>query len=82
MINKFQQYDDEYLDYEGNPIREYKGYTLWNGGLGYRASDGLTLRLNFTNLMDYDGTEEDVFDKEINFISVGRQVTASVNWKF
>ena len=32
--------------------------------------------------MDYDGTEEDVFDKEINFISVGRQVTASVNWKF
>ena len=82
VINKFQQYDDEYLDYEGNPIREYKGYTVWNGGLGYRASDDLTLRLNFTNLMDYDGTEEDVFDKEINFISVGRQVTASVNWKF
>ena len=26
--------------------------------------------------MDYDGTEEDVFDKEINFISIGRQVTA------
>ena len=82
VINKFQQYDDEYLDYEGNPIREYKGYTVWNGGLGYRASDDLTVRLNFTNLMDYDGTEEDVFDREINFISVGRQVTASVNWKF
>ena len=82
VINKFQQYDDEYLDYEGNPIREYKGYTVWNGGLGYRATDDLTVRLNFTNLMDYDGTEEDVFDKEINFISVGRQVTASVNWKF
>ena len=32
--------------------------------------------------MDYDGTEEDVFDKEINFISVGRQVTAVLTGNF
>ena len=82
LINKFQQYDDQYLDYDGNPIDRYRGYTVWNGGLGYRLNDDVTVRVIANNLMDYDGTEEDVFDKEIDFISVGRQVTASLNWRF
>ena len=82
LIDKFQQYDDQYLDYNGDPIDRFRGYTIWNGGLGYNISDDLTLRVIANNLMDYDGTEEDVFDKEINFISIGRQVTASLNWRF
>ena len=82
LIDKFQQYDDQYLDYNGDPIDRFRGYTLWNGGLGYNVSDDLTLRVVATNLFDYDGTEDDVFDKEINFISIGRQVTASLNYRF
>ena len=82
LIDKFQQYDDQYLDYNGDPIDRFRGYTVWNGGLGYNINDDLTLRVIANNLMDYDGTEEDVFDKEINFISIGRQVTASLNWRF
>ena len=82
LIDKFQQYDDQYLDYNGDPIDRYRGYTVWNGGVGYNINDDVTLRVIANNLMDYDGTEEDVFDKEINFISIGRQVTASLNWRF
>jgi len=82
LIDKFQQFDDQYLDYNGDVIDRYRGYTTWNGGLGYRFNDDVTLRVIANNLMDYDGTEEDVFDREINFISIGRQVTASLNWRF
>ena len=28
VINKFQQYDDEYLDYEGNPIKIQRLYSM------------------------------------------------------
>ena len=82
LIDKFQQFDDQYLDYDGNPINRFRGYTTYNGGLGYRVNDDVTVRIIANNLMDYDGTEEDVFDREINFIGIGRQVTASLNWRF
>ena len=81
VIDAFRQYDDEYLGYDGKPITEFKGYTLWDAGIGYRASDDLTFRVIFNNVMDYDGTE-DVFDREINLFLVGREVTAAVNWRF
>ena len=80
-INVFQQYDDQYLDLDGNPISEFKGYTFWNAGFGYQVNDGLSLRLIFNNVMDYDGTE-DVFTREADIISVGRTVTAGFNWRF
>ncbi len=80
-INVFQQYDDQYLDLDGNPISEFKGYTFWNAGFGYQVNDGLSLRLIFNNVMDYDGTE-DVFTREADIVSVGRTVTAGFNWRF
>tara|TARA_E500000081_G_scaffold104312_1_gene105676 strand:- start:318 stop:968 length:651 start_codon:yes stop_codon:yes gene_type:complete len=82
LINKFQQYDDQYLDYDGNPIDRYRGYTTYIGGIGYRVNDDVTLRVIANNLLDYDGTEEDVFDREVNYVSIGRQITASLNWRF
>ena len=82
LIDKFQQYDDQYLDYDGNPIDRYRGYTTYIGGIGYRVNDDVTLRVIANNLLDYDGTEEDVFDREVNYVSIGRQITASLNWRF
>jgi len=51
----FETREDAYLDYNENPMTEYKGYTTFDGGLGYRVDENLTLRLVAGNLMDYDG---------------------------
>ena len=49
---------------------------------GYRVDENLTLRLVAGNLMDYDGSEEDVFDRELNWVSPGRTLTAVVQLRF
>ena len=82
VIDAFRQYDDEYLGYDGQPIFEFDGYTSWNGGVGYRVNDGTTLRVNVSNLFDYDGTEDDVFTPEADILFYGRSVTASMNVRF
>ena len=82
VIDAFRQYDDEYLGYDGNPIFEFDGYTTYNGGVGYYVNDDTTLRVNFYNLMDYDGFEEDVFTPEADLLFIGRQVNASLNVRF
>ena len=82
VIDAFRQYDDEYLGYDGQPIFEFDGYTSWNGGVGYRVNDGTTLRVNVSNLFDYDGTEDDVFTPEADLLFYGRSVTASMNVRF
>ena len=74
--------DSAYLDYNENPMTEYSGYTTFDGGLGYRVDENLTLRLVAGNLMDYDGSEEDVFDRELNWVSPGRTLTAVVQLRF
>ena len=33
----FSSNDDAYLDYNEQPMTEYKGYTTYDGGLGYRS---------------------------------------------
>ena len=78
----FSANDDAYLDYNEQPMTEYKGYTTFDGGLGYRVDENLTLRLVAGNLMDYDGSEEDVFDRELNWVSPGRTLTAVVQLRF
>ena len=82
VIDINRQYDDEYLGYDGNPIYEFDGYTTYNGGVGYYVNDDTTLRVNFYNLMDYDGFEEDVFTPEADLLFIGRQVNASLNVRF
>ena len=82
VIDINRQYDDEYLGYDGNPIFEFDGYTTYNGGVGYYVNDDTTLRVNFYNLMDYDGFEEDVFTPEADLLFIGRQVNASLNVRF
>ena len=82
VIDINRQYDDEYLGYDGNPIYEFDGYTSYNGGVGYYVNDDTTLRVNFYNLMDYDGFEEDVFTPEADLLFIGRQVNASLNVRF
>ena len=82
VIDAFRQYDDEYLGYDGNPIFEFDGYTSWNGGVGYSVNDDTTIRVNASNLLDYDGTEGDVFTPEADLLFYGRSVTASVNVRF
>jgi outer membrane receptor protein involved in Fe transport len=82
VIDIDRQYDDEYLGYDGQPIFEFDGYTSWNGGVGYRVNDGTTLRVNVSNLFDYDGTEEDIFTPEADLLFYGRSVTASMNVRF
>ena len=82
VIDAFRQYDDEYLGYDGQPIFEFDGYTSWNGGVGYKVNDGTTLRVNVSNLFDYDGTEDDVFTPEADILFYGRSVTASMNVRF
>ena len=82
VIDAFRQYDDEYLGYDGNPIFEFDGYTSWNGGVGYSVNDDTTIRVNASNLLDYDGTEDDVFTPEADLLFYGRSVTASVNVRF
>ena len=82
VIDINRQYDDEYLGYDGNPIYEFDGYTTYNGGVGYHVNDDTTLRVNFYNLMDYDGFEEDVFTPEADLLFIGRQVNASLNVRF
>jgi len=81
-IDIFETRADAYLDYNENPMTEYKGYTTFDGGLGYRVDENLTLRLVAGNLMDYDGSEEDVFDRELNWVSPGRTLTAVVQLRF
>ena len=73
-ININQQYDDQYLDFDGNPIDEYKGYFMDSVGLLYRPTDKLLLRLNVNNPFGLDGsegrfTEEQglLFSRSINF---------------
>ena len=82
VIDIDRVYDDEYLGYDGQPIFEFDGYTSWNGGVGYRVNDGTTLRVNVSNLFDYDGTEDDVFTPEADLLFYGRSVTASMNVRF
>ena len=82
VIDIDRVYDDEYLGYDGQPIFEFDGYTSWNGGVGYRVNDGTTLRVNVSNLFDYDGTEDDVFTPEADSLFYGRSVTASMNVRF
>jgi len=82
VIDIDRQYDDEYLGYDGNPIFEFDGYTSYNGGIGYSVNDDTTVRVNFYNLMDYDGLEDDVFTPEADLLFIGRQVNASVNVRF
>ena len=82
VIDIDRVYDDEYLGYDGQPIFEFDGYTSWNGGVGYRVNDGTTLRVNVSNLLDYDGTEDDVFTPEADLLFYGRAVTASMNVRF
>ena len=65
-----------------SPIFEFDGYTTYNGGVGYTVNDDTTVRVNFYNLMDYDGFEDDVFTPEADLLFVGRQVNASVNVRF
>ena len=82
VIDIDRQYDDEYLGYDGNPIFEFDGYTSYNGGIGYSVNDDTTVRLNFYNLLDYDGLEEDVFTPEADLLFIGRQVNAAINVRF
>ena len=82
VIDIDRVYDDEYLGYDGQPIFEFDGYTSWNGGVGYRVNDGTTLRVNVSNLFDYDGTEDDIFTPEADLLFYGRSVTASMNVRF
>ena len=82
VIDIDRVYDDEYLGYDGQPIFEFDGYTSWNGGVGYRVNDGTILRVNVSNLFDYDGTEDDVFTPEADLLFYGRSVTASMNVRF
>ena len=82
VIDINRQFDDEYLGYDGNPIYEFDGYTTYNGGVGYTVNDDTTVRVNFYNLMDYDGFEDDVFTPEADLLFVGRQVNASINVRF
>jgi len=49
---------------------------------GLLDSGGTTLRVNVSNLFDYDGTEDDVFTPEADLLFYGRSVTASMNVRF
>ena len=73
---------DAYLDYNEEPMTEYRGYTTFDGGLGYRANENVTLRVIASNLMDYDGSETDVFDQELNWVSPGRTLTGVLQIRF
>ena len=73
-ININQQYDDQYLDFEGNPISEFDGYWMDSIGVLYRPTDKLLLRMNVNNPLGLDGsesrfTEEQglLFTRSINF---------------
>ena len=74
VIDIDRVYDDEYLGYDGQPIFEFDGYTSWNGGVGYRVNDGTTLRVNVSNLFDYDGTEDDIFTPEASGVKMSSSV--------
>lgn len=73
-ININQAYDDQYLDFDGNPIDEYKGYFMDSIGILYRPTDKLLLRLNVNNPLGLDGSEDRfteeqglLFSRSINF---------------
>jgi iron complex outermembrane receptor protein len=82
IFQDMENQPDAYLDYNENPITEYRGYTTYAGGLGFRASENVTVRVIASNLLDYDGSEEDVFDRELNWVSPGRTVTGVVQVRF
>ena len=66
-IEKFQNEEqpDKYLDFNGNPIREFEGWWTDAISYGYRPNEKMAVAVNLTNPFDLDG-DEDRFPAEVN----------------
>ena len=66
-IEKFQNEEqpDKYLDFNGNPIREFEGWWTDAISYGYRPNEKMAVAVNLSNPFDLDGGE-DRFPAEVN----------------
>jgi hypothetical protein len=66
-IEKFQNEEqpDKYLDFNGNPIREFEGWWTDAISYGYTPTENMAIAVNLTNPFDLDG-DEDRFPAEVN----------------